>query len=243
MEGLRGLAVLALIDSTSFGTLLIPMWLLLDPRHIPARRVLVFLAAIAAPYFALGVGLTSAGAAAREGLRAGLEHDAVRIGQLVVGILLVTAGVAMEPWTAAGKARRAAARELRRRNRPTSMEGWRPRALDTGSASALVALAVSAFAVEVVSMVPYLAALGIVVSGGAGAAERTLVIGAYCLLMVLPALILLVLRPLIRWRTARLLSRAELALSRHAREMAAWITSLAGLYLAMDAAASLELIA
>lgn len=49
------LAVLALIDSTSFGTLLIPIWLLLHPGRIRSGRILVFLFTVAAFYFAVGV--------------------------------------------------------------------------------------------------------------------------------------------------------------------------------------------
>src|SRR5690606_13354204 len=44
------LAVLALIDSTSFGTLLIPLWLLLSPGRPSPHRVLLFLGTVAAFY-------------------------------------------------------------------------------------------------------------------------------------------------------------------------------------------------
>ena len=42
------LVVLALVDSTSFGTLLIPIWLMLAPGRLKAGRILVFLATVAA---------------------------------------------------------------------------------------------------------------------------------------------------------------------------------------------------
>ena len=45
---LGSLAVLALIDSTSFGTLLIPTWLLMHPGRVRAMRMLVFLGTVAA---------------------------------------------------------------------------------------------------------------------------------------------------------------------------------------------------
>ena len=49
------LAALALIDSTSFGTLLIPIWLLLAPGRVRAGRMLVYLGTIAVFYFAVGM--------------------------------------------------------------------------------------------------------------------------------------------------------------------------------------------
>ena len=52
---------LALVDSTSFGTLLIPVWLLLAPGRTRWGRVLLYLGTVAVFYLALGVAL-SAGA-------------------------------------------------------------------------------------------------------------------------------------------------------------------------------------
>jgi hypothetical protein len=49
------LAVLALIDSTSFGTLLIPICLMLSPERLRARRIVLYLTVIGAFYFVLGV--------------------------------------------------------------------------------------------------------------------------------------------------------------------------------------------
>ena len=54
------LVVLALIDSTSFGTLLIPLWFLLVPGRVRAHRVLVFLGTVAAFYLGVGIALRDA---------------------------------------------------------------------------------------------------------------------------------------------------------------------------------------
>jgi hypothetical protein len=45
---LGSLAVLALIDSTSFGTLLIPIWLMMSPFGVRPGRILQFLGTVAA---------------------------------------------------------------------------------------------------------------------------------------------------------------------------------------------------
>ena len=52
---LASLVVLALIDSTSFGTLLIPIWFLIQPGPVRAGRVLLFLGTVALFYFGIGV--------------------------------------------------------------------------------------------------------------------------------------------------------------------------------------------
>lgn len=52
---LLSLAGLALVDSTSIGTLFIPIWLLLAPGRVSVRRILVYLGTIAAFYFAVGL--------------------------------------------------------------------------------------------------------------------------------------------------------------------------------------------
>jgi hypothetical protein len=52
-----GMLVLALIDSTSIGTLVLPIWLLLSATRPPVRRLLGYLATIAGFYLVVGVGL------------------------------------------------------------------------------------------------------------------------------------------------------------------------------------------
>src|SRR5699024_3681094 len=85
---LGGLVVLALVDSTSAGTLGIPVWMLARPR-IRVRPVLGYLATIALFYWLLGLVLLLG----LEGLTrvAGQleEHPVVLWGQLVVGLGLL----------------------------------------------------------------------------------------------------------------------------------------------------------
>src|SRR5699024_11553258 len=71
------LAVLALVDSTSFGTLLIPIWFLLAPGRVRVGRVLVFLGTVAGFYFLVGIALV-AGLRAIVGDLGGLLDSPVR---------------------------------------------------------------------------------------------------------------------------------------------------------------------
>ncbi|MGO3060918.1 hypothetical protein [Corynebacterium casei] len=57
ITSLGTLAVLALVDSTSFGTLLIPVWLLMTPGRLQVGRVLQFLLTVVSMYFFIGLGL------------------------------------------------------------------------------------------------------------------------------------------------------------------------------------------
>ncbi|KGM02597.1 hypothetical protein Q760_12380, partial [Cellulomonas cellasea DSM 20118] len=96
------LVVLALIDSTSFGTLLIPVWFLLVPGRVRAQRVLVFLGTVATFYLVVGIVLMSGARAALGsgwGLREGTPGSIV---QLVLGGALLL-------WALAYRAPRAEA--------------------------------------------------------------------------------------------------------------------------------------
>lgn len=54
---MAGLAGLALVDSTSIGTLIIPIFLMLSNRPALGRRALVYLTTVACFYFVIGVAL------------------------------------------------------------------------------------------------------------------------------------------------------------------------------------------
>lgn len=223
---LASLAVLALIDSTSFGTLLIPIWLLLHPGRIRPGRILVFLGTVAAFYFAVGVAIALGADAFLPQLRRLLDTPAALWTQLVLGVALFF-------WSF----------RLDRKNKPAGtgrMARWRERALTDGNAASLAGLAVTAAAAEVTTMLPYLAAIGLLTTSALAAPQIALVMAGYCLLMIAPALVLLVLR-----LTAG--QRIEPALRRFSDWMAksnavAWIVGIVGFLLARDAAVRLDLI-
>jgi cytochrome c biogenesis protein CcdA len=237
------LAVLALIDSTSFGTLLIPIWLMLSPGRLRARRIVLYLAVIGAFYFLLGVALTAGAMVVIEQLGGLLDNTVVRVIQLVIGVTLLVLGLTIEPLTKAGKQKRAAKRAARQAaSGPTRLQRWRARATaDEGPATGLVGLALTAGAIEAASMLPYLAAIGLITTSNRSLAESIAVLLGYCLVMVAPALVLLAARLLLHERLSPALHRIEAWMSRNSREMTAWILFFVGLYLAGNAAAALGL--
>jgi Sap-like sulfolipid-1-addressing protein len=206
---LGSLAVLALIDSTSFGTLLIPVWLLMSPGGVRARRVLAFLGTVAAFYFAVGVAVALGAGAVLPQISRLLEARPVAWTQLVLGVALFFLSFRLKS---------------RRRT---------PRLDDRG----VVPLALAAAAAEVTTMLPYLAAIGLLTSSDLAPAPIALIMAGYCLLMITPALLLLAIRVSAGDRITWLLKRVDDWLARG--NALAWIVGIVGFLLARDAAVRL----
>src|SRR5690606_33465234 len=228
------LVVLALVDSTSFGTLLVPVWLLLAPGRLRAGRVLAYLATGAVAYLAVGVVVVLGAGAFLDRFGAALDSRAATIVQLLLGIGLFALSFRFDSKRAARRAARdgdpadgdpadgdperadrvpggtggepggAGAGPASGPARPGRLARWRERALgieaDAAGAGAvrtrasvlpLLGLALGAVAVEVGTMLPYLAAIGIITTADVGWPASAGVLAAYCVVMVAPALLLL----------------------------------------------------
>jgi len=90
-------------------------------------------------------------------------------------------------------------------------------------------------------MLPYLVAIGLLGTSDLSLAASGVVLIGYCLVMIIPALLLLGIRVLLHTRPARSLSRLEAWMTRNAREATAWVVSLIGLYVLSDAIRALGL--
>lgn len=221
-----GLIALALVDSTSFGTFLIPIWLMLAPGRIRVARILVFLGTVAAFYLALGILLVAGVARFSDEISDALDTTPVQVAQLVLGLALLATGV----WFGIRKARASSGRILR----------WRERAVgDESSTGGLMALAVTAAAIEAGSMVPYLAAIGLIGTADLGWSMTLLVLVGYCLVMILPALVLLAGRVGAAKTVEPVLRRINDWMERTGRENTAWLLGIVGVILAVGALGSL----
>ncbi|MFF5077834.1 GAP family protein [Actinoplanes sp. NPDC000266] len=216
---LGSLAVLALIDSTSFGTLLIPIWLLMHPGPVRAGRMLVFLGTVAVFYFAVGLAVALGADAFLPQITRLLDTRPVSWIQLVLGVGLFFWSFRLDRRRGAGGGR---------------LARWRERALSDGSAAGLAGLALAAAAAEVTTMLPYLAAIGLLTGSGLGPGAVAVVMAAYCLVMILPALVLLGARLAAGDRLTPLLTRVGDRLARS--NALAWIVGIVGFLLARDAA-------
>jgi hypothetical protein len=236
IERLAPLVALALIDSTSFGTLLIPLWLMLVPGRPRPGRIALFLGTVAAFYLLLGMALLLGASMLLVMLQAAGDSQPLRIAQLVAGLGLMALGARMEPWTTAGKERRAAQRAAKQaRTGPSLFVRMRGYATDPSApVGAVVVFALTAAVIEAASMIPYLAAIGLLTTSELSLLGRSVVLVGYCLVMITPAFLLLVARLFLHDDVAPLLKKVESLLSRHTNVAMAWVVFLVGLSLAGD---------
>lgn len=233
------LLVLALVDSMSFGTLLIPIWLLLAPGRMRPGRVLLFLLTVTATYFAIGVALLAGATALIDTVKGLQSSDAFLIVQLAVGVGLFVISIRMDNK---GARERAAVRAANGEGR---ISRWRAKAMGEGASSArstatLMALAATAVLAEAATMVPYLAAIGIITVQGPGRPGDTALLAGYCLVMIAPALALTIGRGIANSALEGPLSTLDRWLTRHAHSTTAWIIGIAGAILALRAISALE---
>ncbi|MDH6677451.1 hypothetical protein M2284_001649 [Rhodococcus sp. LBL1] len=224
---LASLAGLALVDSTSIGTLVLPVWMLLTPGRPPVGRIVRYLVVIAGFYLVVGAALLTA---ARMGLDVGgrmLDSPAAKAVQLAVGVALFALSFRFD------------SKKRRERGEPSRVIRWRDRALSAGGSGGVTTLALSAGTLELVTMIPYLAAIALIVSVGAPAALSIPLLAAYCLVMIVPAVALLGLRMLVGHRADGVLHRIDDLFTRNADSAVGWALGIAGFLLAIDAASAL----
>jgi cytochrome c biogenesis protein CcdA len=223
---LLSLAGLALLDSTSMGTLFIPVWLLLAPGRFNVGKVLVYLVTITVFYF--GVGLAIVYGADNLFSVAGEALDA-RTGlwiQLGVGVGLFLLSFRFDPKRQEKKGK-------------NSTGKWRDRVGSNSSAGWMVGLALLAGLAEVATMLPYLGAISMLTTSGLNTVEITTLLAGYCLVMVVPAVVLLAGRVLLRSAVEPALQRMNAWISKRATGATGWILAIAGFLVARDAAARL----
>lgn len=232
------LLVLALVDSMSFGTLLIPIWLLMTPGRVRVRRVLLFLLTVTATYFLIGTTLLAGVTALIDAFNGWPASGAFLIGQLVVGLGLFVISIRVD---SKGAKARAAGRAANGEGR---ISRWRAKAMgDTDSprpTTALMVLAVIAVLAEVATMIPYLAAIGIITTQEPGWLGGAALLAGYCLVMITPALVLTFGRVVAHSALVGPLNKLDRWLTRHGRSVTAWMIGIVGAILALRAASALE---
>lgn len=113
---LGGLAALALLDSTSIGTLVVPLWLLLAPGRVAVGRLLSYLAVIAGFYWLVGIALLLVAHGGTSWLADAADSWPLRLLQLAVGVALFALSFRFDP-------------KRRRRGAPDRVARWRNRAI------------------------------------------------------------------------------------------------------------------
>ncbi|MGZ3145550.1 GAP family protein [Lentzea chajnantorensis] len=212
---LLALAGLALLDSTSIGTLFVPIWLMLAPGRLRVGRFAVYLGTITVFYFVVGIGLVLGAAQV-------LEHLDGRVAlwvQLVIGVGLFVVSFRFDS------------------KKKTDTTKWTRRV--GGSTAALVGVALLAGVVELATMLPYLGAIGMMSAADLTPAQTGLLLAGYCVVMVVPALVLLAARIALRERVEPVLQRISRWFAEKGAGATGWILGIAGFLVARDAVARL----
>lgn len=213
------LAALAVVDSASFGTLGVPVFLLLAPDRDRVPRLMIYLATVALFYFAVGVALMLGLSAALENLGDALQSRPAYWVQLVAGVGLFALSFRFDP------------KRQRERGGPERRFDIR-----RGGPWAMVLLGLTAGLLEVATMVPYLAAMGFMTTSGLPVARWVPLLAAYVIIMITPALVLLALRGVAGAWLEPILQRLRAWMSRNAVSAVGWTLAIVGFLIARDAA-------
>ncbi|MFJ2786637.1 MULTISPECIES: GAP family protein [unclassified Streptomyces] len=219
MDVLGRIVPLALMDTLSVSTLAIPVWFLLTPRGLRMANVFGYLLSVAAGYLLLGLAMLSALSAVREPLRSALDSPAGDMATAACGVVLILIGA----WY--GLLRR----EKEGQGRLTA---WREAAVGSSATSrGLIVVALTAIALEVVTMFPYLAAIDALGGSGLPWAVQAAMLALYCLVMIAPAVLMAIGRAVSRRAVQPTLRRIDHWLRVNARENTAWLFALVGFLL------------
>ena len=232
------LLVLALVDSTSFGTLGIPVVMLVQ-RAVRVRALLVYLLVLSGFYFVLGLVLL-AGAEGISNMLRSLDSSATFSWvQLGIGLALVAVSFLFDKRGTAWRKRRREARGLPPKE--GRMAGLKKQILGPeATLGAVAGVALVAGLIEAASMVPYLGAIGMLTAADLTVVAKIGVLAIYVLVMALPALLLLALRMGAQRAIAPMLARISRLIERNQADMLGWVLGIVGVLLAINAFQQLQ---
>lgn len=263
------LGLLALLDGLSVGTLLIPVFFLIAPGRPRVGRIILYLGTITLFYLAVGVlftlGLVSVVDVGREFLDSTAGQTVlfvVGLGMLGAGILMGVsdartrkAGATVSGVPEAGDAQAAALARTQPGEHPAGHSGgsgsrrsggrilaWRDRLLAPHtSRGTVIAVALAAGLVEVATMLPYLIGMTMLANSPMSMSLRIVLLAGYCIVMIVPALVLLAARVAAARAVEGPLQRLAAWLQRTGAENTAWILGIFGFLLARAGASQLGL--
>lgn len=235
---------LSLVDSTSFGTLLIPVWLLMTPGKIRVGRIAAYLTTVVVFYLLAGLALAAGADTLVEALRepfSAVPPVAWRCVQAVAGVGLIILSYYLEA--------RINRRQETEGTGPGRLARWRSQALEgtgeagRGGAGPVVKLALVGTSLEFLTMLPYLAAIGILTAADLSPAALTASVAGYCLLMITPAILLTAARLAFHDRLTPLLTRINNWFSRASGKAVGWTVGGIGIGVLVNAVINLVVLA
>jgi cytochrome c biogenesis protein CcdA len=221
---LATLAGLALVDSMSFGTLGVPVVLVVAARRVHARNMAIYFATVCGFYFLVGLAILLGADAIVSSIDLDLEARPILIAQAVIGAAMLIGSFAIDND---------------RKNEtgtPTPRRSWIP---SSGSPRAMIAIGLTATLLEVATMVPYLTAIGLMTADDAALGTRIAVLAAYCVVMIVPAIVVIGIASVWGDRLWNRLERFSAWLERTSAETVAWVVGIAGFFILGDAVSRL----
>ncbi|WP_141270122.1 GAP family protein [Kocuria varians] len=220
MGDLLALAGLALLDSTSLGTLVIPLVLVIARRRVDVGPLSIYFATVVVIYYGLGVGIALGFDMLSDTASQVWSSRPAQWFKLVAGLALFGYGLLAPDPVKREESRKA----------PTRL-----------SPGTMIALGAGAALTEAATMVPYLAANGIITAMPVGWPVRLALLAGYCLVMILPALVLIAAAAMLGERLWPRLERLVPTLERQTKITLLWVASLAGLWMAGTGFSELDL--
>lgn len=219
---------LALLDSLSAGTLVVPIVLLIRWRRLRAAQYSTYLATIAVAYFALGVLLLLGFRWVVNLVTQAAASTWFAWVTLILGVVLAAFGI-LSP-----NPKKRTAEEIVEQRAAQSGGGYR--------LLAMIMLALAAAVTEVATMLPYLAAIGILQSLSLAFVAQLGVLAVYCVVMVSPAILIGAVAGLFGDRVFTTLIKVIPRLEYEVKITLLWLAAIAGIYLLSRSVGKLGLI-
>lgn len=214
---------LALLDSLSLGTLVIPLALIVHWRAVRVPALATYLVTVAAVYFLLGLGLLLGFASLGSVAERVTQTDVFPWITLILGAALAIFGIfGPDP------------------KKPEPGQLPKRAAGTTSSLPRMVALGLGASLTEVATMLPYIAAMGIIGSWEIPSAAKAGSVGIYCLIMIVPTVILATLALLFGQKFFPRLERLIPRLEYEAKVTLLWIAAIVGIYMVANSVATIR---
>ncbi|MDS1270611.1 GAP family protein [Lipingzhangella sp. LS1_29] len=221
LDVLLPVTALALLDTLSPATIGVTLVLLLSGRARIAFPLLAYLATVAVCYLALGIALMSGLDLVVTRLGPVADHRAVLWLQAVLGIALLT---------------HSCVKPTQRRDAPAR---WESRELHI---PIMVSLGLGTFLLEGATVLPYLAAVGIMTAAGLSPLQWLPLLAGYVTIMLLPPIVMYLGHRLLGSRLRPRMERWRHQLSEGAMEGLAWLVGIAGFLLLANAVNRLGLL-
>ena len=218
MHSLLSLVGLALLDSLSIGTLVIPLGLILLWRSVRVPALAAYLTTVAAVYFALGVAMLLGFTGLGSYVERITDASAFPWITLVMGAILAIFGI-----FAPNPVKPAPGELPKQLNKPIQT-----------SLPKMIILGLGASLTEAATMLPYIAAMGIISDWDTPMAGQVAAIGAYCGIMIAPTVILAMIALVAGQKFFPRLEKAVPRLQYEAKVTLLWVAAIVGIYMVVN---------